>query len=170
MKKLLFVVFALVFALPVFAAEADVVKLLLPDSDLKPVVLKLSAENIAAVQSELGSNVQVRGEYSIYKSKTGIVVIEEQMGKWSLIKLAVLIDPSSKTVKKVELISMNEKRGQGIKGGTFINQFNGKTKADFSELGKGIRAVSGATVSSRAVFIAVKRALKVYELSAAGLK
>ena len=63
---------------------------------------------------------------------------------------------------------MREKRGQAIKTANFLSQFFGKGEADALEVGKGIRAVSGATVSSRAVTIAAKRALIVYALS--GLK
>lgn len=165
MKKMLFVAMAMVLAVTAMAGQDETVKALLPDSDLKAVVFKVSAENAAAVQAALGNKMPVRLEYQVYTSKTGVVVIEEQMGKWAVIKLAVLIDPATKTVKKIEIISMNEKRGAGIKTAGFLSQFSGKAVADLAELGKGIRAVSGATVSAKAVFIAAKRALVIYGLS-----
>jgi Na+-translocating ferredoxin:NAD+ oxidoreductase RnfG subunit len=166
MKKFLFVMLAAAMAVSVMASQEDVVKALLPDAG-GPAVFKVSADNAAAVQAALGNKMPVRPEYQIYVSKTGVVVIEEQMGKWAVIKLAVLIDPATKTVKKIEIISMNEKRGAGIKQGNFLGQFTGKGAADLIDINTGMRAISGATVSSKAVFIAAKRALVVYGLYAA---
>lgn len=163
MKKIFLTLAALAFSALAFAGTAeDTVKAMLPDAAAAASVVKLTAEDIAAVQTALGNKMPVRDTYEIYISKTGVVVIEEQMGKWAPIKLAVLLDAEGKSIVKIEIISMNEKRGQGVKQGTFLNQFSGKAGADLTEIGRGIRAVSGATVSAKAVFIAAKRALVVY--------
>jgi Na+-translocating ferredoxin:NAD+ oxidoreductase RnfG subunit len=170
MKKFLFTVLAVAMAVSLMASQDDAVKSLLPDSDLKPAIFTLSAADMAAVQAALGNQMPVRAEYQLYVSKTGVVVIEEQMGKWGPIKMAILIDPVAKTVQKIEIISMSEKRGAGITQGNFLGQFYGKTAADIKGIGDGIRAISGATVSSKAVLIAAKRALVVYGLYSAAKK
>ena len=170
MKKILFVMLAMALAVSVMASKEDVVKQLLPDSDLKATVFTLTAADIAAVQAALGSKAPVRAEYEIYVSKTGAVVIEEQMGKWGIIKSAVLIDKATKTFKSLAIISMSEKRGAPIKSEMFIKQFAGKGTGDAYDIGNGIKAISGATISSRAMVITVKRALKVYSIFTAGAK
>ena len=164
MKKILFVVLAMAVAVTVMASKEDVVKQLLPDAVTTPVVFKLTAVDISAVQAALGNKAPVRAEYEIYATKTGAVVIEEQMGKWGVIKSAVLIDAGTKKFKSLGIISMAEKRGQPVKTPMFINQFVGKSAGDAFDIGNGIRAISGATISSKAMVITVKRALVVYGL------
>lgn len=170
MKKIMFVVMAIAIAVSVMAAQADVVKQLLPDADLKVIVFNLTPENIAAVQAAMGNKMPVRAQYEIYVSKTGAVVIEEQMGKWGIIKTAVLIDPATKKFKYFAIISMAEKRGAGLKTAAFIKQFIGKGRGDSLEIGKGVKAVSGATGSSKAIATTVKRALVIYDIFLAGSK
>jgi electron transport complex protein RnfG len=166
MKKVLLAVVALVMAVSlIMAAEMKetVVKDLLPDSDMKAQVFNVSEALVAKVQAGLGNKMPVRPVYEIYVSKTGAVVIEEQMGKWGPIKMAMLIDPLTKKLKSIGYISMSEKRGAGIKQANFVKQFIGKTSADTISVGKDITGISGATISSKAVSIAVKRALIIYE-------
>lgn len=165
MKKFLFVVLAAAIAATAAAGQDDVIKSLLPGSDLKPVIFRMTAEEITAVQSALGCKLPVSGEHEIYSSKEGAVVVTEQLGKWGMIKFAILIDPAGKTVKKIAVISMNEKRGRAITWPNFLGQFTGKGTADLAGFDC-IKAVSGATVSSKAVFLAAKKALLIYGLMA----
>jgi Na+-translocating ferredoxin:NAD+ oxidoreductase RnfG subunit len=170
MKKILLAVLALVFTVPLMAEglKEQAVKQLLPDSDLKAAVFNLTPADVAAVQAALGNQMPVRPNYEIYASKTGAVVIEEQMGKWGIITSAVLIDPVTKKMRDLVVISMSEKHGVGVKTGNFIGQFVGKGPDDKFDLGNGIIALSGATVSSKAMVITVKRALAVYKLFSSG--
>ncbi len=168
MKKLFAVaVMAAVMLLAVSVMAEDmktnVVKELLPDSDLKAQVFAVSADLTAAVQAGLANKMPVRTEYEIYTSKTGAVVIEEQMGKWGPIKMGILIDAATKKILSIGYISMSEKRGAGIKQANFVKQFAGKSSADTIEIGKDVRAITGATISSKAVVIAAKRALIIYD-------
>jgi Na+-translocating ferredoxin:NAD+ oxidoreductase RnfG subunit len=164
MKKVLFVFLAMALVVSVMASQEEVVKQLLPDPGIKAQSLTLTAADVAKVQASLGNKMPVRTAYETYISKTGAVVIEEQMGKWGIIKMAILIDTATKKVKTISIISMQEKRGAGIKNSAFISQFAGKGPGDEYDIGHGIRAISGATISSRAVLIAVKRALIIYDM------
>lgn len=146
----------------VMAGKAEVVRELLPDAPAEPVVFKLTAENISFVQTAIGSSAAVRDSYEFYISTTGVIVIEEQMGEFGLIKLAVLLDTSGKTVKKIGLFAFDEKRDRRINRDNFLTQFAGKTASELAEFGGSVKAVSGATKSSKAVFMAGKRALAVY--------
>ena len=173
MKKFLFSVLAILMAAGLMAASNamsdQIVKELLPDTNLKPQMFAVNATVTAKVQEALGNKLPVRPQYEIYTSKSGAVIIEEQMGKWGIIKMAIAVD-TAKKVSNIGFISMSEKRGAGIKQAFFIKQFVGKTTADSIEIGKGVTALSGATVSSKAVAIAVKRALIIYDAFTAGAK
>jgi Na+-translocating ferredoxin:NAD+ oxidoreductase RnfG subunit len=166
MKKFLFSALALLMAAGLMAASNamsdQIVKEILPDTDLKPQVFAVNATVTAKVQEALGNKQPVRQQYEIYTSKSGAVILEEQMGKWGIIKMAIAVD-TAKKVSNIGFISMSEKRGAGIKQAFFIKQFVGKSISDSIEVGKGITALSGATVSSKAVAIAVKRALIIYD-------
>lgn len=162
MKKLMAIVLTAVFATAVFAAEADSVKNLTQEDGLKAVEVTLTAEQAAKIQAAMASKQIVKTVYTIYSGKVLDVIIEEQQGKWGKIKVAVAIDKVTRKIKGIEVISMQEKRGAGIKTSNFLGQFTGKSTADAFEVSKDVKAVSGATVSSKAMAIAVKRALIVY--------
>ena len=162
MKKLLAIVLTAVFATAVFAAEADSVKNLTQEEGLKAVEVTLTAEQAEKIQAAMASKQIVKTVYTIYTGKVLDVIIEEQQGKWGKIKVAVAIDKATRKVKGIEVIAMQEKRGAGIKTSSFLGQFTGKSAAEAFEISKDVKAVSGATVSSKAMAIAVKRALIVY--------
>jgi len=79
-------------------------------------------------------------------------------------------------VTGVSVLSMNETPGLGMKtkGENFLSQFSGKSgKIGVSRAGRpaenGIDAITGATISSRAVTDAVNLALELYSLEAGEL-
>jgi len=167
MKKLLIAVLVLAVALPLFAAtKEEAIKALLPDAGAV-TAYKLTPEQITKIQTALNSKMAVRTDYELYVTASGVVVLEEQMGKWAKVYSAVLIDPATKKVKAIEIYNHQEKRGAGIKTSAFLNQFAGKASSEIGEVGKGVRGVSGATISAKAVALSVKRALLVYEEYAA---
>lgn len=170
MKKVLVAVVLMLMAVSLLAEDMklNVVKELLPDSDMKAKVFAVDAALVAKVQAGLNNKMPVRPEYEIFTSKTGAVVMEEQMGKWGPIKMAILIDAATKKILSIGYISMSEKRGAGIKQQVFVKQFAGKSAADGIEIGKDIRGITGATISSKAVAIAAKRALIIYQAFTAG--
>ncbi|MEI7640155.1 MAG: FMN-binding protein [bacterium] len=171
MKKIILAIMLLLATGVLFAADEAVTKVLgelAPGVELTKQIVTLTDAQIIEVQTKMGNKGPINKAYEIYTGKGIVVVIEAQMGKWGIIDFAISIDKTAKTIKNIGIIAMREKRGQAIKTANFLSQFFGKGEADALEVGKGIRAVSGATVSSRAVTIAAKRALIVYALS--GLK
>lgn len=170
MKKVMVIVLAMVFATTVFAAEAESVKSLTQEENLKATAVTLTAEQAVKIQTAMGTKQPVKIAYTIYIGKVLAVVIEEQMGKWAPIKLAIAIEKATRKVKGIEIISMQEKRGAAVKTSNFLGQYTGKSVEDAIEPGKDIRAISGATVSSKAVSTAVKRALLVYNEAVPAVK
>jgi Na+-translocating ferredoxin:NAD+ oxidoreductase RnfG subunit len=168
MKKTLFLIMAVLtvvfLATPAFSSTDDIVKQLLPDSDLKARSLILADADIEQVNKIVGELVAVKGVYIIYPSKTGAVILDEEQGKHGMIEMAILIDAATKKIKDIIIISMKERRGRGIVKPIFLKQYIGKSLLDPIALGSDIKAISGATVSSRAVTITVKRALVLYDI------
>jgi Na+-translocating ferredoxin:NAD+ oxidoreductase RnfG subunit len=162
MKKFLVTVLAVVFSAALLASETDAVKNLTQEEGLKPTAVTLTAAQTAKIQAGMGTKQPVKTAYTFYVGKTETVVIEEQMGKWGPIKFAIAISKADRKVKGIEIFAMQEKRGVAVKLPVFLGQYTGKCTADAVEVGKDIKAVSGATVSSKAVCTAVKRALLVY--------
>ena len=162
MKKFLITILAVIFTTALFAAEADSVKNLTQEEGLKAMSITLTESQATKIQTAMGTKQPVKNVCTIYVGKVLSVVIEEQQGKWAPIKIAVSIDKATRKVKGLEIISMQEKRGAAVKTQNFLGQYVGKSNVDAVEVGKDIKAISGATVSSKAVSIAVKRALLVY--------
>lgn len=101
---------------------------------------------------------------SIYAAKKagktqGYCVNVAPKGYGGDIRMIVGVDTEG-TVTGVKIISHSETAGLGarVRESTFIDQFKGKTSA---ALGENIDAISGATVSSRAVTEGVNDALSV---------
>lgn len=164
MKKALCFIAALLLAVPVFANTEDIVKQLLPDSDLKARTVILSDSDIEKVNMYIGDLNAVNGAYTVYPSKTGAVILDEEQGKHGMIQAAVLIDKVTGKIKNIIIIKMKERRGRGIKTPLFLNQFRDKTKADPLVFGKDVKVISGATASSKAMLTLIKRSLIIYEI------
>lgn len=93
----------------------------------------------------------------------GVVVLDEQKGQHEPISFAVQLSPEA-TVLRLEVMVYREKYGEGIVDPRFRGQFEGRTRDDRLALGKDVRVVSGATYSSRAMTVGVKRAIVLTDL------
>ncbi len=94
----------------------------------------------------------------------GIAVIDDQIGQHEPITFAVLIGPDGK-LKRLEVVAYREAHGGEIRGLRFRKQFAGKGPADKLRLGYDIAAISGATISSKAMVVGARRSLiMVHEL------
>ncbi|RME26668.1 MAG: FMN-binding protein [Deltaproteobacteria bacterium] len=93
----------------------------------------------------------------------GTVLFDQQKGQHEPIDFAVQFSPDRVVVRQ-EVVTYREKYGDGVRDPRFRRQFVGKTADDPLVAGKDIIIVSGATYSSRAMAIGVKRALVLAEL------
>lgn len=100
------------------------------------------------------------------EQKIGLAIETSVQGYSGPIRLIIGVDKNKK-ITKVRIIEQNETPGLGakIKEKNFLNQFKGKCefeiilKKDNPQNGK-IDAISGATISSRAVTNAIREAMK----------
>lgn len=114
--------------------------------------------------------VQVEGDEDMYQAKTGeqvvaYVVSVEPKGYGGAIRMLVAVTPDGAVID-YSISSMNETPGLGSKAGEepFKSQFAGKTSGDLivtkdTDDTSKVQAITGATISSRAVTKGVKEAV-----------
>lgn len=186
LKCLILIVSLFAFSKISFAVELlneeQALKEMFPDAE-KIVTDKkeLSSAEIEKVKSRLGGSLIHRNEgskskkggekiaYNFYfgikkgGEKLGVAVIEEQPGKWGPIEFIVAMDIATAKVKNLAVMSYSEKRGRPIARRNFLEQFVNKGSDSSLILGKEIRAISGATISSEVTCFTVKKAIVLYD-------
>ncbi|OGC22867.1 hypothetical protein A2310_00525 [candidate division WOR-1 bacterium RIFOXYB2_FULL_37_13] len=98
------------------------------------------------------------------KDIIGTVFFASPRGYSSNINMLVGIDSNAK-ISGIKIVSQNETPGLGtnVAKRSFLDQFLGKTANDQIEAKKDIDAITGATISSRAVCRGVREALNDFE-------
>lgn len=122
----------------------------------------LSPEQRDRLGRELGVPL-ARPSYVVYVAQTGAdidgyAVIDEEKGEHLPITFAVKFSPAG-IVQRQEILVYRERFGDEVRDPRFRAQFVGKSAASALRPGDDIVAVSGATISSRAMTIGVRRAL-----------
>ena len=122
----------------------------------------------AAHFSEALGYVPSRAEFVVFEAFTGerldgYAVIDNQKGQHQPITFAIKVGPSG-VVERVEVMVYREGYGDEIREPRFREQFVGLGSSDPIRFGQDIVAITGATISSKAFSIAVKRAVAVVEL------
>jgi len=145
-----------------FWKPADLLADMFPNSEtVAPVTLTLDAATREQGKSALGS--KIAESYVIYRAYTGnhldgYAVIDEQIGQHEPITFAVQIDPAGFVLRQ-EVLVYREKYGAEVRNPKFRKQFEGKSVRDALRSGSDVRIISGATYSSKAMAIGVKRSL-----------
>lgn len=94
----------------------------------------------------------------------GYAVIDDEQGQHQPITFAVKLTPEG-DVERSEVMVYREGYGDEIREIRFRRQFVGKAVEDPTAFGKDIVAISGATISSRAMSIAVRRAIALVHVA-----
>lgn len=123
---------------------------------------ELNTEQRAQLARRLGYELQ-KPAYTIYIAKTGeaidgYAVLDEEMGQHQPITFAVKLSAQG-LVQRQEIMVYRERFGDEVRDSRFRQQFIGKDVSSALRPGEEIIAVSGATISSRAMAIGVRRAL-----------
>jgi H+/Na+-translocating ferredoxin:NAD+ oxidoreductase subunit G len=125
-----------------------------------------SAEQQAHLAARLGYDPR-RPSQTFYVGLTGgridgYAVVDEERGQSLPITFAVLLDAQAH-VRRMEILAYREPRGDEVRSPRFREQFVGKGPGDALRSGDDIAAVSGATISSRAMAVGVRRAVVMLE-------
>ncbi len=92
----------------------------------------------------------------------GYAIIDNELGQHEPITYAVKVGIDGK-VAQVAVMVYRESYGEEITHRRFRTQFRGKTSADPIRVGRDISAISGATISAKAMARGVKRSLILIE-------
>ncbi len=108
-----------------------------------------------------------RTSYTFYVATSGghvdgYAFIDDEKGEHLPITFAVKLTPEGKVARQ-EIVVYREARGDEVRDERFRRQFVGKTANDALETNQDIVAVSGATISSRAMAVGVRRALVLFD-------
>jgi Na+-translocating ferredoxin:NAD+ oxidoreductase RnfG subunit len=96
-------------------------------------------------------------------SRLGWFILDRVLGKHEMITYAVALTPDG-AVKRVEILEYRETYGGEIRNPAWRQQFVGKRFGPGVQLGKDIKNISGATLSSRHVTDGIRRLLVTYQL------
>ena len=127
---------------------------------------KLVYEQIGSESETVAAHKSIEFHYAIKGGeKVGVAIVDVQPGKWGPVEfmIGMNLNGSFPTVKRVMVMSMQEKRGRPIARVSYMKQYIGKSSRDPLEVGNDIVAVSGATISSRAATFSVTKALVLVE-------
>lgn len=127
---------------------------------------ELSAAQRSRVEGLLGYALK-KTSYTLYIAKTGehvdgYAILDEENGQHLPISFAVKLSPSG-AVERQEIMVYRERYGDEVRDPRFRQQFVGKTATDPLRPGEEVIAVSGATISSRAMALGVRRALVLFD-------
>jgi len=118
------------------------------------------------LQKRLGYAL-AKNSYVFYVAKTGDVVdgyafIGEELGQHLPITFAVKLSPAGKVLRQ-EIMVYREQRGDEVRDKRFRDQFKGKTADDPIVANDDIDCISGATISSHAMVVGVRRAVVLFD-------
>ena len=109
----------------------------------------------------------VKTSYTFYVATSGghvdgYAFLDEEKGEHLPITFAVKLSPEGKVMRQ-EIVVYREARGDEVRDEKFRAQFVGKSARDAIETDQDIQVVSGATISSRAMAVGVKRAVVLFD-------
>ncbi len=119
---------------------------------------EIAAIKKASAASPLSKTVQA------WKAQDGgWFILDRVVGKHEFITYAVALSPDG-AVKRVEILEYRETYGGEIRNAGWRQQFVGKRFGASLTLGKDIKNISGATLSSRHITDGVRRLLATWQL------
>jgi electron transport complex protein RnfG len=174
----------LIIVLAVISIVAGLLLALTYNLTIPTIEANAAAEQEAAILETLPGATKYEtiegGEFPVYKglddneNVVGIAYAYEGGGFQGMIKVMIGIDPGQQKVTGIKILSHAETPGLGARIGepAFQGQFAGKPLSDGFVANKDVDAITGATISSKAVIGIVKesipKAMEVYKASGGG--
>lgn len=153
-------------AAKVLVSPEQAVREAFPDSVVERGTSYLTDAQAAQVASLAGSAPSSRIVISWRAAKdgreTGVAYLESHLVRALPETILVVLEPDGK-VRKVEILSFDEPP-EYMPRERWLGQFEGRKLDDELSLRSGIRGVTGATLSSRAITSAVRRVLAAHQV------
>jgi Na+-translocating ferredoxin:NAD+ oxidoreductase RnfG subunit len=145
-----------------YLTEAQAAAALLPGVALSPRWEELTPEEVRFIQARSGERVLAPRARVLWAKDGRAVVVDRVVGKHEFITYAVAVS-SDGAAAGVEIMDYRETYGDQVRGAAWRRQFAGKRTSDPVRVGKDIRNISGATLSSVHVADGVRRVLWTYD-------
>ncbi len=128
---------------------------------VRPHTVTLPAADVASIAQKLGAPLR-KATWTIYvaedaaANRVGFALLDDEIGLHEPIDFGVRFGLQG-AVERVEILEYREPYGDQVRGDRFRAQFVGKTAQSQLVAGKDIDIISGATYSSKAMTLGVKR-------------
>jgi hypothetical protein len=136
---------------------------LFPGEMMHPEFRQLSDAQIAAIRKASGEAPPGKQLKVWRASSGGWFIVDQVIGKHEFITFALALDAGG-GVKAAEIMDYREAYGDGVRNPRWLAQFIGKHAGDALKLGKPIKNISGATLSSKHVTDGIRRLLATYAI------
>lgn len=126
-------------------------------------------KSVSEIKEDKGLSSKVRKKYpdvqKVFTCAKGYIFVVKTKGFGGPLTLAVGIDKSG-SVKGIAVVTSKETVGLGSKAleDSYLGKFKGKTVKDRLKVGEDVQAVTGATITSKAVTNQVRQALEASDL------
>lgn len=132
-----------------------------------PANVIYTPQQAAAIEKQSGQPVRTKGE-QVWRAfdgerLLGFFIVDYVIGKHLVIDYAVALESDGR-VRRVEILEYRESYGGEVADADWLKQFVGKTSQDPLAVGRDIRNISGATLSSHHVTEGIKRVLAIYDV------
>ena len=126
-------------------------------------------KSVSEIKEDKGLSAKVSKKYpdvqKVFTCAKGYIFVVKTKGYGGPLTLAVGIDKSG-SVKGMAVVTSKETVGLGSKAleDSYLGKFKGKTVKNTLKVGEDVQAVTGATITSKAVTSQVKQALEAFDL------
>jgi Na+-translocating ferredoxin:NAD+ oxidoreductase RnfG subunit len=167
--SILFILLATpLFGETVYLEPAEALRIIFQDSKtVEPESKTLTHDQRLFAEKKLGYRLS-RKVWNFYVAKSGLktdgyALIDHEIGKTEPITVLTALTPEG-SIKEVEVLVYREPIGSEVHEKRFLKQYQGKKGGDPVRTGQDISSITGATLSARAVSVAVKRALLLWQV------
>lgn len=133
------------------------------EADTLKLVDSIASRAKALLKGPLGEREAVFEKVLFKDSVAGYIYRAREIGKVEFMDFAVALDRDGK-VLRVLLTAYRESIGGEVKSKRFMGQFAGKKWASALQLNRDIDGITGATMSSRAITVGVRKAVCFWKL------
>jgi hypothetical protein len=134
-----------------------------PRQNLTPAFRQLQPDQIAAIKRASGAAPLSKDLRAWRAADGGWFIVDQVIGKHEFITYAVALTRDG-AVRTVEILEYRETYGGEVRNAAWRQQFVGKRFGAPLQLGRDIKNISGATLSSRHVTDGVRRLVATWEV------
>lgn len=134
-----------------------------PGETLHPAFHPLTPQQIGEIRKASGESPQSKDVKAWRASGGGWFIVDQVVGKHEFITFALALDAAG-AVKSVEILDYRESYGGQVRDPRWRAQFAGKRAGQSLQLGRDVKNISGATLSSKHVTDGVRRLLATYAI------